>query len=489
MISYLKAYLHRLVRLTKKPFLLFVFAGLTVTALSQDLRYDRQLGEESARQVEMMVGLYPDSLLNDYVKEVGGRLVEALGQSPFKFDFYVVDMKEPNAFALPGGFIYVSRGLLALVNDEAELAGVMGHEMIHVTKRHAVKQMRKSILPSILMLPGAVVGGLLNEDLGNVINAPISLGSELFLMNYSRKQERESDRYGVELASEAGYDPSKLAVILNNLSAEMEMISGEAEKKSYFSTHPFTPKRITAIEKRVSSLHWKPSEPVAENAEALYNKLEGMYVGPNPQQGIFKESLFLHPDMDLSIRFPENWNTVNIPVAVGAVQEDGNARIVLTLDLESASINSAADDFAEKFEQFSGMPPDRNESITINGFPSRWVAVSDHSGEKPVFMNVYWVQKDSLLLNLIGISLEPYIDDVTEAAQSLRNLTDEEKQKITGLKIEVAGARQGETIATFNERTGNAWDAGKTALMNGLEPDQLLTEGQLLKIAKDTSYF
>jgi len=134
-----------------------------------------------------MIGIYNDSALNAYVGSIGERLVDVLGDPPVDFQFKVVDMAEPNAFALPGGYIYISRGLLSLVNDEAELACVMGHEMIHVTKRHSVKQMNKSILPGILHIPGAVVG-LFNQDLGRVINAPISFGSELFLSNYSRKQ-------------------------------------------------------------------------------------------------------------------------------------------------------------------------------------------------------------------------------------------------------------------------------------------------------------
>ncbi len=164
-------------------------------------------------------------------------------------------MAEPNAFALPGGYIYVSRGLLSLVNDEAELACVIGHEMIHVTKRHSVKQMKKSIFPAILHIPGAVVG-LFNQDLGRIINTPVSFGSELFLSNYSRKQETESDELGIKIASQAGYDPSRLTVILDNLAKDVALLTGEEEKKSYFSTHPITPKRIERIEKELPALNW-----------------------------------------------------------------------------------------------------------------------------------------------------------------------------------------------------------------------------------------
>ena len=131
----------------RKEFRIIVCCILFIPALvqSQDFSYDKQMGAQAAKQVEQMVGIYQDSALNAYVDQVGQRLAGVLGTIPIDFQFHVVDMAEPNAFALPGGYIYVSRGILSLLNDEAELAGVLGHEMIHVTKRHSVKQMKRSI--------------------------------------------------------------------------------------------------------------------------------------------------------------------------------------------------------------------------------------------------------------------------------------------------------------------------------------------------------
>ena len=473
----------------KKMQIIVVCLMLTLLAHAQDYTYDRQIGEQSAKQVEMMIGLYPDSTLNAYVDEVGERLVVALGKSPFQFEFNVVDMAEPNAFALPGGFIYVSRGLLSLVNEEDELAGVIGHEMIHVTKRHSIKQMKKSILPSILMIPGALVGGLVNEDLGNIINAPISLGSNLFLMNYSRKQEKEADLYGVELASEAGYDPSKLAVILHHLSKEVENLTGEAEKKSYFSSHPFTPKRVEDLGEHVHSITWRSATPIAENKSILFSKLDGMYIGQNPSQGIFKDNLFLHPELNLSLQFPKDWKTVNVPAAVGAFEEKGNAQIIVTLEDQFSTADSAANVFAQKFKEWSGKDPYINDSVEINGYKSRRISVTEKQNEKVIALNSWWIQKEQYLLNIVAVSLVEFEEPVMEAVTSLKDLTEEEKQMITGLKLKSAVAQKGETISQFCERTGNALDAKETALVNGLEENSKLDEGQVLKIAIDTPYF
>lgn len=457
------------------------------SVFAQDFSYDKKVGAEGAVQVEQMIGIYPDSALTAYVNQVGNRLVKALGNAPVEFQFHVVDMAEPNAFALPGGYIYISRGLLSLVNDEAELAGVMGHEMIHVTKRHSVKQMKKSILPGILHIPGAVVG-IFNQDLGRLINTPVSFGSELFLSNYSRKQESESDKLGIKLASQAGYDPSKLAVILNNLSKDVERLTGEEEKRSYFSSHPLTPKRIDRIEKELPKLNWSGKASFATDKQSLYAKLDEMYVGQNPQQGIFQENVFMHADLDLAIKFPKKWNTVNVPIAVGAVQPDGEAQIIFLADNKDKSPDSAGMTFASMLQEKYEIQPTKNQSLKINGFDAYVVSLLDDSGSKAVEYQIYWVQTEKMMFNVMGVSYSNHTESVSAIVNSMRNLSDDEKSEITGLRIRVAMAQNSETIEELSLRTNNLWDLETTALMNDVEPNAMLKEGQVLKIAVEETY-
>jgi len=464
---------------------LFLF---TLNSFAQDLSYDKKMGAQAALQVEQSIGIYHDSSLTAYVNQVGDRLVEALGDGPFEFKFFVVDMSEPNAFALPGGYIYVSRGLLSLINDEAELAGVIGHEMIHVTKRHSVKQMKKSIFPSLLHIPGALVG-IFNSDLGNAINTPVSLGSELFLSNYSRKQESESDEYGIKLASKAGYDPAKLAVILNSLSADVELLTGEEEKKSYFSSHPITPKRVEDIDKEISKLEWTEKISIAPDKISLYKKLEGMVIGQNPAQGIFEENVFKHPDLNLTITFPEKWNTVNVPVAVGAVQEDGEAQLVFMVDNSDATPDSLGNALVELLEKEHNVKPDQNKSLTINGFPAYMVSLIDNSGKQPVEIQIYWLKAGDILFNIAGMSYLKYSKTMLNSVNSIRPLTEEEKQNISGLKLRNATVLENETLEVFSKRTNNSWDTKTMVVKNGLETNADLKEGQVLKIAVEEPYF
>jgi len=454
---------------------------------AQDFSYDKKIGAEGAVQVEQMIGIYPDSALTAYVNEIGQRLVSVLDFVPVEFKFQVADMAEPNAFALPGGYIYVSRGILSLVNDEAELAGVMGHEMIHVTKRHSVKQMKKSIWPGLLHIPGAVVG-MFNSDLGRIINAPVSFGSELLLSNYSRKQETESDKLGVKLAAGAGYNPYRLATILNNLSKDIEQLSGEEEKKSYFSSHPFTPKRVERIEKEVANLNWTEKSSFASDKKSLYAKLDGMAVGQNPQQGIFKENVFLHSDLDLAIKFPKKWNTVNVPIAVGATEPEGEAQIIFLADDPEQSPDSLGIAFVKILKEKYDIQPTKDQSIVINGFEAYEVLLSDNSGEKPVDYQFYWIKTDKVLFNMMGVSYVSHTETVSAVANSIRNLTEVQKSEITGLKLRVAISLDGETIKSLSSRTKNLWDVETTALKNDLETNIVLKEGQVLKIAVEEPY-
>jgi len=468
--------------------LLFLLLFISILQQAQDYTYDKKIGAESAVQVEQMIGIYQDSALTAYVNAVGQRLVNVLVDTPLEFRFFVVDMAEPNAFALPGGYIYVSRGLLSLVNDEAELACVIGHEMIHVIKRHAVKQMRKSILPGLLYIPGAVVG-VFNSSLGSIINTPVSLGSELFLSNYSRKQENESDKLGIKLASQAGYNPEKLAIILTSLSEDAKLLSGEAEKRSYFSSHPFTPKRVEKIEKEILKLQWSEKSSFADDKMSLYSKLAGMVYGQNPKQGIFEENVFKHPELNLAIPFPEKWNTINVPVAVGAKQPDGEAQLIFMIDNSGGEPDSLGKALTERLQKEYKMKPDQSKSLEINGFPAYVVSMTDATGQQPVEMQIYWLKTENILFSIMGMSYLKHSEAIANTVNNVRSLTDEEKRNISGLYLQVATAGEQETMETLSIRTNNSWDTEVSIFKNGLKSNAVLKEGQVLKIAVEEPYF
>ena len=186
-------------RITIIALLAFVYLS---PAQSQSISYDKRIGDENAAKVALTMGIYDDPQLTQYIQDIGKRLVDELVDNPFEYEFLIVDEATPNAFALPGGHIYITRGLLALAGNIDELGCVMGHEIIHVHNRHSVKQMKSNILPAILQVPGRVVGAFFGESLGALVNAPVALGTGFFTSKYSRKHETESDTEGAASGSQ-----------------------------------------------------------------------------------------------------------------------------------------------------------------------------------------------------------------------------------------------------------------------------------------------
>lgn len=465
---------------------LLIFFSSTVAWGQQDFSTDKKMGAQAAQQVEQMMGIYPDEELNEYVSQVGNRLAKSLGTLPFEFQFRVVDMAEPNAFALPGGYVYVSRGILSLMNSEDELAGVIGHEMIHVTKRHSIKQMRQGILPGILRIPGAVVG-VFNSDLGKIINAPVNFGSALFLSSYSRRQEREADELGIKLSAQAGYDPTSLSGVLDHLAADMENMSGEEEKRSYFSSHPYTPKRVDDINEKAPALSWSPQPPLADKG-ALYHKLDGMVLGPDPAQGIIEEDVFRHYDLDFAFELPGGWETMNVPVAFLATEPKGNAQLYLGGDNPKYKPDSLGGLIANMLREQYKINPYRNEKLNINGFDAYVVAFKDESGSQPVDIQIYYVHTGEILLNVMGMAYNAYADTISGSALSLRPLTEAERSEYTAVRLRAVEAEAGESLQEYSDRTGNTWDLKTTALMNSREENTVLQAGEILKIAREEPY-
>jgi len=214
---------------------IFLCIFLTGCAVGlQPVDEDKAMGRQVAKEVESTMGVYDDPQLTPYLDAVGRRLLATHADKSFAYTFKIVDQAESNAFAAPGGYIFVSRGILALTNNEDELANIVGHEIIHVSRRHTARQMANAQVPGLLSLPGRVVGGVLSEQLGNLINAPLYMAGGAYIAKHSREAEFESDRYGQELAARSGYDPEALSTALDRLEQESRLMTGKERKAGFF---------------------------------------------------------------------------------------------------------------------------------------------------------------------------------------------------------------------------------------------------------------
>jgi predicted Zn-dependent protease len=445
---------------------------------------DVEQGQEVAKMVEQQIGLCASPRTEDYLKKVGGRLVKVVNDQRWNFSFQIVDQAEPNAFAIPGGGIYISRGLLTLVNREDELAGVLGHEMAHVTERHSARQQRKGFLPGLLSVPGKIVGGIVSEDLGSLINAPVNTLGGAWLSRYSRGQETDSDRIGTRTSAEAGYEPQALADILQRLDRDVAMQSGQERRFSIFDSHPMTDTRLKDIRRRAADLKPAVKAPIAADSAALFAELDGLWWGNNPEAGAFDKDQFLQPTIGFTITFPAGWKHRNTPQYVISSHPEQEAMLLLGIAGSGLDPEAAGQKFIQKMRNKARLEPVSARATSIGKFPAFVVTYLDRSGRSATYLHFGWVAMGETTYELIGLGPEKHRETLREAALTLRPLTEEERKAVTGKRLRVVSAREGERLEELGARTGNLWSPAYTALANGLETDAALKKGRLVKIAR-----
>jgi len=445
---------------------------------------DVEQGAEVAKLVERQIGLYSLPEAEAYLRKVGNRLTTVVNDSRWKFSFQIVDQAEPNAFSIPGGGVYVSRGLLALIEREDELACVLAHEIAHITQRHAAREQRKSFLPGLLALPGNVVGNVVSENLGALINAPIDTVGGAWLSAYSRSQEKEADHIGIRTAAQAGYEPAALAEILARLERDVAIQTGQERRFSIFDNHPMTKDRMQDIQRRATGLAPAAIPPIANDRAALFAKLDGLWWGENPEAGVFHKNEFLHPVSGITITFPPGWKHRNTPQYVISVHPQQEAMLLLGIAGPASDPEAIGDKFIAHMRKEAGIEPVSARKTTLGEFPAFVVTYLDHSGRTPAYLHFAWASMAGKTFQLIGLAPERHRDTLRNAARSLRPLTVAERGTVTGKRLRIGIGRQSERLEDLAARAGNAWSPAYTALVNGLDPEVVLHEGQLVKIAR-----
>ncbi len=442
-----------------------------------------------AKKVEEEIGIYRTPVTSDYVEAIGSRLEGNLEDNPFTFKFNIVDQFEPNAFAAPGGWVYVSRGLLVLANSEDELAGVIGHEITHITRRHSATRQRRGVLGGILQIPGAIVGAVVDEDLGQLLNAPLNTISQISLASYSRGQENEADRLGMRLAGRSGYDPNALANILTHLEADVEMLTGKTHKSSFFDSHPTTPDRVADINEEAAEIEWTAQAPIAADQRDFLRRLDGLWYDQNPAQGVFKGDQFYQADLGFTITFPAGWTKLNTPSYVGAYAEEEKAvALIGVAGDEDPSTYGAR--FVARLREEHRAEPLESRAVDSDEWTGYYVSLEEGAprGGERSYLHYLWARMEGVTYQLMGAGAERYREALRAAATSMRPLTAGDWESIAALRVRVFEARDGESLAQLGERTGNRWTPEYTALINDLTVNQPMAAGTLVKIARREQY-
>ncbi|MCG8588099.1 MAG: M48 family metalloprotease [Proteobacteria bacterium] len=450
---------------------------------------ERVLGEEAAEQIEREIGLVSDEEIRRYVRTLGEELANYSPRKGVEYRFHVVDMIEPNAFALPGGQIYISRGLLALANSEAEVANVIGHEIAHVAGRHAAQRDSQAKTAGLLALLGAVAAAAAGAP--DVAAATAQLGPVAvaqLIAAYGRDQEREADRVGQEMSAEAGIDPAGMALFLRSLDATTRLRLGASRLPSFFDSHPATPERVAESATRAGVLRWEPGFAVARDREAFLRRIDGLVVGPAAAEGVVRESRFLHADLDFSLRFPTGWQVVNQKSRVLALapQRDG----IATLELQGRGDDPRR--AGERYAREQRVQLDATQELQIGRLPAFRARTTIREGTGLAAAELTWIAYGGQIYRLgaaaPALRFRRYEGVFRSFARSFRALAPDERGRIDELRLRLVRARAGESLGDLAERTGNEWNPNETAVFNGLQIGSALTEGQLIKIARREPY-
>ena len=451
---------------------------------------EREMGEKESHEVADAMGLVDEPALVGYVSTVGQRLAEHAPGGDAHYTFHVVDTEEPNAFSLPGGYIYVSRALLALMNSEDELAGVVGHEIGHVAARHAAQRVTRAAPFAVVTGLGSAVTGIVSPMLGGVVGGIGGVAGSLVLAPYSRGQESEADRVGQAMAAAAGWDPAGLSRALRTLEREEALHAGEARPSSFFATHPPLPQRVADTAAHASTLRRGPSHPIAASPNDFLHKLDGLPIGARPGDGVVDGERFAHPDLGFTLRFPSGWKLENSRAAVGAAAPAKDAVIVLGSAGEGNDPSEAlrALEKAAKVDLSS-----RAERLTIGDLPAVRVTAEARTDEGPVALELTWIAVGGRIYRLVGATsprkTETYTRAFRDTAMSFRRLTAAERAGFHETRLRLVTGKDGETIGQLLARTGaTAWNPEMTAVANELEPGSKLGQRQTVKVPLSEPY-
>lgn len=444
------------------------------------------LGKQAAAQVAQEIGLVEDAALNQYVRALGARLAANSPRRNVPYQFFVADMPEPNAFALPGGYVYVSRGLLALSNSEAELANVIGHEIGHVAARHSAQRETRALGANLLTVLGVVAAGASgNPALAQATSQLGQVAAAGLIASYGRDQERQADEVGQNLAAQSGWNPAGMSAFLSQLRRESVLRSGSERLPSFLDSHPATGERVRTTAERARSLRAAAPQPIAATPADFYQRLRGLAVGPNPSEGLFRNSLFLHPTLDLAMAFPAGWRTQNQKQAVAAQAPEKDALFVLEAQGPSGDPSAAATAFAQEAQ----VTLRDGRSVRGARFPSYRAntRASGQSGEME--LEITWVAHPSGMFRITGAAppqrWSEYAESFRAAASSLRGLSKKERRSIRYQRLEVAVPRRGENLERLSKRVRNRWSLEETAVANNLDADRTLRAGQPIKVVVD----
>ncbi len=450
--------------------------------LAMSESWEISTGRANHPKILQEYSVYEDPELQAYLNEIGQRLAKKSHRSHLDFTFTLLDSPQVNAFALPGGFIYVTRGIMAYMTKESHLAGVLGHEIGHVTAAHGAQRAAQAQLGGLAT--AAVAIGTGSREL---IQASQMLGGAL-ISGYGRTQELESDRLGAEYIAQNNYAPDDMVDVIGILK-DQELFAREKAKREgrepqgyhgLFSTHPKNDQRLQEVIAAADRLR-DTSQPKPDDGKFL-KLTNGMAYGESEKQGITRGNKFYHKDLDLFVEFPQGWRIQNTPSVLAATAPDGSKMIQMRMDSVAPPVDGVRY-LGSKFPQFRDA---RNVQTTEDTAVAGVATVSDQRTGASQNLRVAMVTRGNQAFVLSGVGKTTLPNqEFFDVAKSVRRLKSNEAKLAEGRYIELITAKRGDTIASLAKRSNlDDYAEAQLRLINGLYPDGEPAAGQVIKIIK-----
>ncbi|HLN21328.1 MAG TPA: M48 family metalloprotease [Bacteroidales bacterium] len=478
-----------------RSLLLVVFTFITttcainpVTGKSQIMfmseEQELQMGKEYDPQVVATFGEYKNdallSLLKSKAEEIG-----KISQRPnIEWHIRILDSPVINAFAVPGGYVYFTRGILASFTNEAEMVGVLGHEMGHVIARHSASQQTKQQIGQLLL-----IGGMLASDKVAQYGQEAMQAMQLLFLKFSRDNERQSDELGVEYMSKIGYDGNQMAdffEVLNKQSMDKE----EGGVPTFLSTHPNPADREDRVRKLTKA--WQDSIKKGDwkvNSESYLSMIDGMVYGEDPRQGYTEGNTFYHPEMKFRFSYPSGWQFQNTPMQVGTAPKDGKAMIILTLAQQKT-----AEEAAQATTKQLGLSVQESKRIRVNNLPAvavigTQVQQDPATGQRGPSLQVlsFYIEHGGAVYVFHGLSSESdfrkYQREIESTLSSFAPLNDQSKLNVKPKKVHVTTVKRSGSFSQVLASQGVPKSEFKEhEILNNLDLNSDVPAGTLVKI-------
>ncbi|MFK7806501.1 MAG: M48 family metalloprotease [Saprospiraceae bacterium] len=480
-------------QLFKTNYLLFALAVLMTCSCAKNpvtgkrqlslmsTKQEIALGQQSDPAIVSSYGVYEDDKIQRFISQKGRQMAAISHRKKLDYDFKILDSPVVNAFAVPGGFVYFTRGIMAHFNNEAEFAGVLGHEIGHITARHSASQYSKQQLAQV----GFIVGVIASPTFRQFANEA-QTGMSLLFLKFGRDDESQSDKLGVEYSTKIGYDAKYMANFFKTLARMRDQAGDAGQIPTFLSTHPDPADRYQKVKEMATKAQAKTNrKDFKVNRDAYLRMIDGLVYGEDPKQGYVENDNFYHPELKFQFELPRGWQTANSPSQFQASEPNGKAAVLLQLAPEK-TLQEAANAFVTNNE----LQSQGSRNVQVNGLPGIAVVADQQNPNDPnatLRILTYFIQYNNMIYKLHGLALatdfQRYESNFLNTMESFKELRDASKLNVKPERIKIITvAKTGTLQSVFQANNVPSDRHEELSILNSMLLSEQVEKGMLIKI-------